>query len=84
MVRKPEFWDFRDFALGIFSMFKNPDPDPWDFGIFGILKSRSRSPGFRVFSIEPKQKIPIPKKSYLKAISAKQLNQRLNGFHIVN
>ena len=47
--------------FGIFSRFSNSDPDPRDFGIFGILhsgffrdflevlKSRSRSPGFRAF-----------------------------------
>ena len=33
------FWDFQDFALGIFwtfLRFSYPDPDPWGFGIFGI------------------------------------------------
>ena len=35
--RSPGFQDFRDFVLGIFSRFSNPDPDPRDFEIFGIF-----------------------------------------------
>ena len=60
--RSPGFRDFRDFSgflrgfkipvpiRGIlrFSGFSNPDPDPRDFGIFWIFRSR------------PKLKIPIP------------------------
>ena len=48
--KSPGFWDFRDFLLGIFSGFCNPDP--WDFGIFGIFHLRF----FRDFEIP----IPIP------------------------
>ena len=55
--RSPRFWDFRDFSLGVFTGFSNPDPDFRDFGIFGIFRYSS------------KLKISISKKSHPEANS---------------
>ena len=51
------FRDFRDFSLGIFSEFSNPDPDSRDYGIF------------ESFGSTPKLKTGIPKKSHPEANS---------------
>ena len=67
--RSPGFRDSRDFALGIFSGFSNPDPDPRNFEIFGISRS------------SPKLKIPIPKKSHPEANSALEWINYFGSFY---